>query len=91
MFQDVEADELFLKEYDIYLSAVPDGLMAFLLLGTAAAIGAFIYLKKTKDTKKPTDDYDPDADYDESEENYLDSLPENLDDDFEVINDEEDE
>ena len=65
------------------------GLMAFLLLGTATAIGAFIYLKKTKDTKKPTDDYDPDADYDESEENYLDSLPDDLDDDFETMNDEE--
>ena len=44
-----------------------------------------------KETKKPTDDYDPDADYDESEENYLESLPEDLDEDFEVINDEEDE
>ena len=65
------------------------GLMAFLLLGTATAIGAFIYLKKTKDTKKPADDYDPDADYDESEENYLDSLPDDLDDDFETMNDEE--
>ncbi len=67
------------------------GLMAFLLLGTATAIGAFIYLKKTKDTKKPADDYDPDADYDESEENYLDSLPDDLDDDFEMISDEEEE
>ena len=65
------------------------GLMAFLLLGTATAIGAFIYLKKTKDTKKPADDYDPDADYDESEENYLDSLPDDLDDDYETMNGED--
>lgn len=67
------------------------GLMIFLLIGTAAGIGGFIYYKKTKESKKPANDYDPDADYDESEENYLDSLPDDLDEDFEVMNEEEDE
>ncbi len=66
------------------------GIIAFLLLGAVTSIGAFIYLRKTKDTKKNTSDFDPDADYDESEENYLDSLPDDIGDEvFEVTEEEE--
>lgn len=66
-------------------------LMGILLLGTVAAIGAFIWFRKSKDVKKPANDYDPDADYEEGEENYIDSLPDDIDEDREFIEDEEDE
>ncbi|MCR5406095.1 MAG: DUF4366 domain-containing protein [Lachnospiraceae bacterium] len=64
-------------------------IMAVLLIGTVAAIGIFIYVKNSKKVKKPVNDYDPDADYEEGEENYIDSLPDDIDDD--VFEEEEDE
>ena len=56
-------------------------IVILLLLGIGAGAGYYFYTKKKK--QKPRQEYiDPDADYDESEEDYLESLPKEPDDDM---------
>lgn len=53
-------------------------LVVVLFLGIGGA-GAYMYFTKIKGAKKPQNDYtDPDADYNEDEENLLDNIPEDL-------------
>ena len=53
-------------------------LVVVLFLGIGGA-GAYVYFTKIKGAKKPQNEYtDPDADYNEDEENLLDNIPEDL-------------
>ena len=53
--------------------------MVVLFIGLGGA-GAYVYFTKIKGTKKPQNDYtDPDADYNEDEENLLDNIPDDVD------------
>ena len=61
-------------------------LVAVLFLGIGGA-GAYVYFTKIKGAKKPQNEYtDPDADYNEDEENLLDNIPEDVND---IIRDDE--
>ena len=60
-------------------------LVVVLFLGIGGA-GAYVYFTKIKGAKKPQNDYtDPDADYNEDEENLLDNIPDDVD---EIIDEE---
>ena len=53
--------------------------MIVLLLGLGGA-GAYVYFTKIKGAKKPQNEYtDPDADYNEDEDNLLDDIPADVD------------
>ena len=53
-------------------------LVVVLFLGIGGA-GAYVYFTKIKGAKKPQNEYtDPDADYNEDEENLLDNIPEDV-------------
>ena len=61
-------------------------LVVVLFLGLGGA-GAYMYFTKIKGAKKPQNEYtDPDADYNEDEENLLDNIPDDVD---EIIPEEE--
>ena len=54
-------------------------LVVVLFLGIGGA-GAYVYFTKIKGAKKPQNEYtDPDADYNEDEENLLDNIPDDVD------------
>lgn len=54
-------------------------LVIVLLLGLGGA-GAYVYFTKIKGAKKPQNEYaDPDADYNEDEDNLLDDIPDDVD------------
>ena len=57
------------------------GLIALLLLATVGGIGGYIWFTKYKKSKPVTSTEDPDADYDENEDDYFDGLLDDLDDD----------
>ncbi len=53
--------------------------MIVLILGLGGA-GAYVYFTKIKGAKKPQNEYtDPDADYNEDEDNLLDEIPDDVD------------
>ena len=57
-------------------------------------MGGYFYITKAKKKKPANSGIDPDADYNEDEEDYLDSIPEDdADDDIEItdLDDEDDE
>ena len=61
------------------------GMIVIVLLVIGGAAGGYFYITKAKN-KKPAknSDVDPDADYNEDEEDYLGSIPEDEDDDIEI-------
>lgn len=67
------------------------GVIAVILLLVLGGAGGYVYFTKFKGAKKPQNEYtDPDADYNEDEDNLLDSLPDDVDDliiDVDEIND----
>jgi len=61
-------------------------LVVVLFIGLGGA-GAYVYFTKIKGAKKPQNEYaDPDADYNEDEENLLDNIPDDVD---EIIQEDE--
>ena len=69
----------------------PTGAMALILLLAIGGAGGYIYFTKIKTKKPAVTIEDPDADYNEDEDDYLASLPDDLDTDFEISEDPEDE
>ena len=56
------------------------GLLVVVLLFALGGAGAYVYFTKIKGTKKPVNEYtDPDADYNEDEDNLLDNIPDDVD------------
>ena len=56
------------------------GLLVVVLLIALGGGGAYVYFTKIKGAKKPQNEYtDPDADYNEDEDNLLDSIPDDVD------------
>ncbi len=68
----------------------PTGVMALILLLAIGGAGGYIYFTKIKTKKPAVTMVDPDADYNEDEEDYLNSLPDDLDEDFEIADDSDD-
>ena len=56
------------------------GIMTLVLLAAIGGVGGYFYLKKTKVSKKTVNSVDPDADYDENEDEFLDNLPDDFED-----------
>ncbi|MBQ7616226.1 MAG: DUF4366 domain-containing protein [Butyrivibrio sp.] len=69
----------------------PTGVMALVLLVAIGGAGGYIYLTKVKTKKPAVTTVDPDADYNEDEDDYLASLPDDQDEDFEISDDSDDE
>ncbi len=58
------------------------GVLGIVVLVMLGGVGGYVYYTKTKGSKKPKNEYvDPDADYDESTDAYLESLPEDPEND----------
>lgn len=68
----------------------PAGAMALILLIAIGGAGGYIYFTKVKTKSKAVTTVDPDADYNEDEEDYLNSLPDDPDEDFDISEDTED-
>jgi len=68
----------------------PTGVMALILLLAIGGAGGYIYFTKIKTKKPAVTMVDPDADYNEDEDDYLNSLPDDLDEDFEIADDSDD-
>lgn len=61
------------------------GMIVIVLLVIGGAAGGYFYITKSKNKKSPKNTgVDPDADYNEDEEDYLGSIPEDEDDDIEI-------
>ena len=56
------------------------GMFVIVLLVIGGAAGGYFYITKSKNKKPAKSDVDPDMDYNEDEENYLDSIPDDEDD-----------
>lgn len=56
------------------------GKVVVVLLVIGGAAGGYFFLTKSKNKKPVNNGFDPDADYNEDEENYLDSIPDDEDD-----------
>lgn len=56
------------------------GMVVVVLLVIGGAAGGYFFLTKSKNKKPVNNGFDPDADYNEDEENYLDSIPDDEDD-----------
>jgi hypothetical protein len=69
----------------------PTGAMALILLLAIGGAGGYIYFTKIKTKRKTVTTVDPDADYNEDEDEYLASLPDDLDEDYELSEDSADE
>lgn len=68
------------------------GVFVIVLILAGGAAGGYFYIKKYKDKKPANDGFDPDADYNEDDEDYLGSIPEDEDDDeIEMVDIEDDE
>ena len=65
----------------------PAGVFAIVLLLGIGGAGGYMYLTRSKSKKQEQSFEDPDADYNEDDEDYLDSLPKDLDEDFDVSED----
>ena len=66
-------------------------LVVVLFIGLGGA-GAYVYFTKIKGAKKPQNEYtDPDADYNEDEENLLDNIPDDVDEIIPEVAEESDE
>jgi len=63
------------------------GILVIVLILALGGAGGYMYFKKSKDKKPANDGVDPDADYNEDEDDYLDSLPSDDEDDDEDIED----
>lgn len=55
-------------------------MIVIVLLVIGGAAGGYFFLTKAKNKKPVNNGFDPDADYNEDEENYLDSIPDDEDD-----------
>ena len=65
----------------------PTGVMALILLLAIGGAGGYIYFTKIKTKKPAVTMVDPDADYNEDEDEYLARLPDDLDEEFDALND----
>lgn len=65
----------------------PTGIFAIVLLLGIGGAGGYMYLTRSKSKKQEQNFEDPDADYNEEDDDYLDSLPKDLDEDFDVSED----
>lgn len=69
------------------------GIIVFVIIAAVGGGVGFMYFKKEKTKKPVNDNYDPDADYNEDEGDYLDSIPDDIEDDeddFEIETSDED-
>lgn len=57
-----------------------DAMVVVVLFVIGGAAGGYFFLTKSKNKKSVNNGFDPDADYNEDEENYLDSIPDDEDD-----------
>lgn len=66
------------------------GMIVIVLLVIGGAAGGYFYITKSKKKKPVNAGIDPDADYNEDDEDYLDSIPEEDDEDIELPDIDED-
>ncbi len=67
----------------------PVGVVLLILLLAGGSVGGYIYYKKLKEEKPQGNTIDPDADYNEDEEDYLDHILDDEDSSFEVPDEQE--